>query len=33
MGAALLGATVGSWVQYAAPNGELKVLILDVGPA
>ncbi len=33
LGSALLGSTVGSWVQYDAPNGELKVMILDVGPA
>src|SRR3954453_11513638 len=25
LGTALLGATVGSWVAYQAPNGELKV--------
>ena len=33
LGAALLGASVGSWVSYAAPNGELKVKILGAGPA
>ena len=33
LGAALLGSTVGSWVGYEAPNGELKVKILSVGPA
>ena len=33
LGSALLGSTVGSWVGYAAPNGELKVKILSVGPA
>ncbi len=33
MGSALLGETVGSWVSYAAPNGELKVKILAAGPA
>ncbi|MEI7754886.1 MAG: transcription elongation factor GreA [Actinomycetota bacterium] len=33
LGSALLGSTVGSWVGYAAPNGELKVKILSAGPA
>ena len=33
LGAALLGSTVGSWVGYAAPNGELKVKIISAGPA
>jgi transcription elongation factor GreA len=33
LGSALLGSTVGSWVQYDAPNGALKVMIIDVGPA
>lgn len=33
LGTALLGSTVGSWVQYAAPNGDLKVKILSSGPA
>jgi transcription elongation factor GreA len=32
LGSALLGASVGAWVQYAAPNGELKVMIIAVGP-
>ena len=31
LGSALLGATVGSWVCYAAPNGNLKVMILNIG--
>jgi transcription elongation factor GreA len=33
LGTALLGASVGSWVSYEAPNGELKVKILAAGPA
>jgi transcription elongation factor GreA len=33
LGSALLGAKVGSWVAYQAPNGELKVKILAAGPA
>lgn len=33
MGSALLGSSVGSWVSYAAPNGDLKVKILAAGPA
>jgi transcription elongation factor GreA len=30
LGAALLGAAEGSWVEYQAPNGVLKVRILGV---
>ena len=33
LGAALLGAAIGDWVTYAAPNGELKVKVLAAGPA
>jgi transcription elongation factor GreA len=33
LGTALLGAEVGSWVAYEAPNGELKVKVLSAGPA
>ena len=33
LGSALLGSSVGSWVHYAAPNGDLKVKILASGPA
>ncbi len=33
LGSALLGATVGAWVSYQAPNGELKVKVLAAGPA
>ncbi len=33
MGAALLGAAVGEWVSYQAPNGDLKVKVLSTGPA
>jgi transcription elongation factor GreA len=29
LGSALLGADVGSWVSYEAPNGELKVKVLS----
>jgi transcription elongation factor GreA len=32
MGSALLGAEVGSWVSYEAPNGELKVKVLAAAP-
>jgi len=32
MGSALLGASVGSWVGYEAPNGELKVKVLAAAP-
>jgi len=30
MGAALLGARPGDWVSYDAPNGELRVQVLEV---
>jgi len=30
LGAALLGATIGDWVSYDAPNGQLRVKVLDV---
>jgi transcription elongation factor GreA len=30
LGAALLGASEGQWVEYQAPNGMLKVLVLGV---
>ena len=33
LGAALLGASVGDWVQYQAPNGVLKVKVLAVESA
>ena len=33
MGSALLGSEVGSWVSYAAPNGELKVKVLSASAA
>jgi len=33
MGSALLGSKVGSWVSYAAPNGELKVKVLAASSA
>lgn len=33
LGAALLGATEGQWVEYQAPNGMLRVQVLKVAPA
>jgi transcription elongation GreA/GreB family factor len=33
LGSALIGEPVGSWVSYAAPNGELKAKILAAVPA
>jgi transcription elongation factor GreA len=33
LGEALLGANVGDWVSYQAPNGVLKVKILSAGAA
>lgn len=31
LGGALVGATVGDWVGYEAPSGELRVKVLAVG--
>jgi transcription elongation factor GreA len=33
LGAALLGASPGDWVSYAAPNGELRVRVVAVEAA
>src|SRR5688572_13548350 len=33
LGAALIGATAGAWVEYEAPNGKLKVKVLAVESA
>jgi transcription elongation factor GreA len=33
LGAALLGAAQGQWVEYQAPNGTLKVLVMAVAHA
>jgi transcription elongation factor GreA len=33
LGAALIGASAGAWVEYEAPNGKLKVKVLAVESA
>jgi transcription elongation factor GreA len=33
LGAALLGAGEGTWVEYEAPNGKMRVRVIGVGSA
>jgi transcription elongation factor GreA len=33
LGSALIGASIGDWVEYEAPNGKLKVKVLAVETA